>query len=244
MTQALRAALIEQHGNQPLPSALSGHGPDGRMTDLPHLAFVALPFVGHAQADASVQGCAIIVPRDLVDADRELLFRLVAGWERTRAVDPGGTVELASNGLPPVRFVRVEVPSKESLVPSRWCRPSRRFLTATPVALDRNPGNLRSNLERAAHKAAIEAQQTIASSCERIGLPRPVSVEVSFAPLLSGAQHASAFRSWPDRPGRTPRVRVHAEIRFEVPVRGPLLLGAGRHFGLGLCLPVALEGQP
>jgi len=33
-------------------------------------------------------------------------------------------------------------------------------------------------------------------------------------------------------------VRVHADIQFAAPVRGPLLLGAGRYFGLGLCLPV------
>jgi CRISPR-associated protein Csb2 len=35
-----------------------------------------------------------------------------------------------------------------------------------------------------------------------------------------------------------PRVPIHADIRFELPVKGPLLLGAGRYFGLGLCLPV------
>ena len=33
-------------------------------------------------------------------------------------------------------------------------------------------------------------------------------------------------------------VTKHADIRFEAPVSGPLLLGAGRYFGLGLCLPV------
>ena len=67
---------------------------------------------------------------------------------------------------------------------------------------------------------------------------RPCAVEVSLAPLLPGAQHVREFLPWPGRAGRAPRVRVHADIRFESPVTGPLLLGAGRYFGLGLCLPV------
>jgi len=35
----------------------------------------------------------------------------------------------------------------------------------------------------------------------------------------------------------TPRACVHAEITFDEPVRGPVLIGAGRYFGYGLCLP-------
>jgi CRISPR-associated protein Csb2 len=120
----------------------------------------------------------------------------------------------------------------------RWCRSSTRFITATPIALDKNPGNLRSNQDGTARKAALEARRSISDSCLRVVGVQPVSVEVSLAPLLPGAQHVRDFLPWPGRPGRTPRVRVHADIRFEECVRGPLLLGAGRYFGLGLCLPV------
>ncbi len=31
------------------------------------------------------------------------------------------------------------------------------------------------------------------------------------------------------------RVCVHAEVEFAEPVEGPVLLGAGRYFGVGLC---------
>ena len=41
----------------------------------------------------------------------------------------------------------------------------------------------------------------------------------------------------------TPRACVHAEIEFAEPVRGPVLVGAGRYFGYGLCLPRAGRGQ-
>lgn len=242
LSRALRDSLLEQHGSRTLPASLSGHQQDGSATDQPHVAFVALPFVGHEHADASVQGCAIVIPRELADSDREALLRLVAAWERDRATDVDGTMELASISLPTIRLRRVELPAKSTLRPATWCRPARRFVTATPIALDRNPGNLRSNQQRTAHRASIEAQRYVANACERIGLPRPISVEVSLAPLLPGAQPVHAFLPWPDRPGRTARVRVHADILFAEKVRGPVLLGAGRFFGLGLCLPIQEEG--
>jgi CRISPR-associated protein Csb2 len=173
----------------------------------------------------------------------EMLNRLLARWETERG-DPGDdySIEL---GTPPdvarplrVRFRRVEVPTKAALSVRRWCTPARRFITATPIALDRHPGRLRSNIERAAHKAAGEAQRSIADACERIGLPRPVRVSISLAPLVPGAQHVRDYAPWPSQPGRTRRARIHADIRFAGPVRGPVILGAGRHLGLGLCLPV------
>lgn len=239
LSRALRNALFDQHGSKTLPPSLSGHRQDGSAADQPHVAFIALPFVGHEHADASVQGCAIVIPRNIPDSDREALLRLVATWEEARAIDADRTtMELAGGTLPPVRLRRVELPGKTTLLPMTWCRPARRFITATPIALDRNPGNLRSNQQRTAHKASIEAQQHVAESCVRIGLPRPISVEVSLAPLLQGAQSVHGFLPWPDRPGRPVRVRVHADIRFAEPVRGPVLLGAGRFFGLGLCLPI------
>jgi CRISPR-associated protein Csb2 len=238
LSRALREALIEQHGSRTLPSWLSGHREDGGPTELPHVAFVSLPFVGNEHADASVQGCAIVMPRGLGPTEREALLRLIAAWELDRAIDSDGTMELARATLPPVRLRRVDLSGKLALNPRRWCRPALRFITATPIALDRNPGNLRSNKQGAAHKASIQAQQFIANACERIGLPRPNSVEVSLAPLLPGTQPVHAFLPWPGRPDRTARVRAHADIRFGELVRGPVLVGAGRYFGLGLCLPV------
>lgn len=236
LARALRGALLEQHGDKSLPATLSGHA-ESVPTERPHVAFVPLPFVGHEHADGAIMGCALVLPRELPTSDRETLLRLVARWEKERA-DERGTLTLAGGTLPPFRVRRVDVSAKRSLSPELWCRASTRFITVTPIALDKNPGNLRSNQDGTARKAALEAQQSISDACVRVVGVRPVSVEVSLAPLLAGAQHVRNFLPWPGRPGRTPRVRVHADIRFEERVRGPLLLGAGRYFGLGLCLPV------
>lgn len=236
VARALRGALLEQHGDKDLPATLSGHA-ESAPTEQPHVAFVPLPFVGHEYADGAIMGCALVPPRQLPASDRETLLRLVAKWEKERA-DEREALTLAGGTLPPFRVRRMDVSAKTSLSPDLWCRASTRFITATPIALDKNPGNLRSNQDGTARKAALEAQHSVSDACLRVVGVRPISVEVSLAPLLPGAQHVRDFLPWPGHPGRTPRVRVHADIRFQERVRGPLLLGAGRYFGLGLCLPV------
>lgn len=236
LARALRGVLLELHGKPDLPPTLSGRS-GSEPSDQPHVAFVPLPFVGHEHADGAIMGCALVMPRQLPADDRAILFNLLAKWEAERA-DDQGRLTLAGGSLPPYKVRRVEVPTKWSLSPDHWCRPSTQFVTATPIALDRNPGNLRSNQKGTSRRAEQEAQRTISDACERIVGIRPISVEVSFAPLLLGAQHVRDFLPWPGRPRRLSRVRVHAEMRFDVQVRGPLLVGAGRYFGLGLCVPI------
>lgn len=236
IAEGIRAALLEQGDSAALPPAISGCTDSGP-ANVPHVAFVPLPFVDHEHADGAIIGIALVLPREFSNEDRQTLFRLIAKWENEQA-DERGILTLASKSLPPFKVRRVEISAKWSLQPGRWCRTSRRFITATPIALDRNPGDLLSNQEGAARKAAFAAQKTISEACQRVVGILPDSVEVSLAPLLPGAQHVRDFRPWPNQPGRPRRVRVHADIRFDQPVRGPLLVGAGRYFGLGLCLPV------
>jgi CRISPR-associated protein Csb2 len=66
-----------------------------------------------------------------------------------------------------------------------------------------------------------------------------VHVEVSFRPPWKGA--VKVDRNHPPYPsvaGRIRRVQVHVRLAFDRPVRGPVLLGAGRFRGLGLFRPV------
>lgn len=241
VTKALRAALIEQHGSATLPESIVGHGPSGP-TDRPHVAFVALPFVGHHHADGALMGCAVVMPRDFAAADRAQLLRLIARWEQTRG-DERRTLTLGGGGLPPFQIRRIDLSAKTTLRPETWCRSSRRFVTATPIALDRHPGDLRSSRPDAAKRAAVEAQRCIADACERVVGERPAYVEVSLPPLVPGAQSVRDYPSWPGRAGRPARAKVHADIRFSRDVSGPLLLGAGRYFGLGLCLPADMPKE-
>ncbi|MGH7085908.1 MAG: type I-G CRISPR-associated protein Csb2, partial [Acetobacteraceae bacterium] len=122
-----------------------------------------------------------------------------------------------------------------SLHTGRYIGTSALWSTATPIALDRHP----KSPDRRAESAEI-----IAASCVRIGLPEPSAVHVHKHAAITGtapAWPAGGSPSWDGwaRPGPlAARPLTHATLRFRSPVRGPVILGAGRFFGLGLCLPV------
>jgi CRISPR-associated protein Csb2 len=124
-----------------------------------------------------------------------------------------------------------------SLKAGVWCSPANTWYSVTPVALDRNPGDLRSSDPRKLTEAIQEADEVIRLACERLGLPRPTSVDILPSAPWAGAAKARHFPSYPGEATRTKRVLTHARIEFAEPVAGPILLGAGRYVGLGLFRP-------
>ena len=106
-----------------------------------------------------------------------------------------------------------------SLHERTWSRPSRRWASATPVVLDRYP------------KGKLTAEDIVAQSVERAGYPRPIRVELSQNSALA-MPPARQFKL--RKPGG---LYAHAVLQFEHPVRGPLLVGKERYFGLGMFLP-------
>ena len=124
-----------------------------------------------------------------------------------------------------------------TLRPETWCAASRRWVSATPIALDRNPGDLRSTDPHRAARAIGEAEAGIRLACRHIGLPEPAEVTVLPSPALAGAAKVRSFPAFPGTEGRFQRVLTHAAVEFSEPICGPLLLGAGRYIGLGLMRP-------
>ncbi len=226
---ALRGAALAHAGAAP-PEVLSGHGPGQTPSRRPHVAYIALPFVGFPYADGSILGVAAVLPRGLASAERGAVLRALGSVERL-TVRPG----LAF----PVRRVAEPRAHLRTLDPLLWCDESVVWGTVTPVLLDRFPGDLGSRNSEVARRAEEEALEAIAGSCERIGLPRPAAVSLS-APCFRGSEEAKRFRRR-ERRGVPPRVRIHALIDFGQRVRGPVLLGAGRYVGLGLCRPLVEE---
>ena len=77
----------------------------------------------------------------------------------------------------------------------------------------------------------------LADACERTTGIRPAAIRW-WRTRGRGSVPARAFPAFPPEGGHGPRrVLVHATVEFPRPVRGPLLLGAGRYFGLGLFRP-------
>ncbi len=238
---AVRGALL-RYAEEPVASVLSGHGAGGGPAQEDHLAIVPLPFVGHARATGSILGVALVLPRATPVEARRAVFRAVRAWEdASRQEDedtPALPIRLGRAGV--LEVERVEwAPVPATLRPETWTAPARVWLSATPVALDRNPGDLRSRDRDAGAKALAQAGAIVASACVRVGLPEPVAVEILPAAPWAGADKARRFPRFPENPAKLQRVLTHIRVEFAVPVRGPLLLGAGRYLGLGLMRPEA-----
>lgn len=238
LTRVLRQSVLS-HVPDPPPEGVSGHRRDGRPTTAPHIAFLALPNVGHQHGDGRIMGMAISLPDGLDGAARNAILRGVGAWESKRG-DRSVQLRMGRNGT--VEMQRVQPPfALVSLRRRVWARPSRWWASATPVALPAHPGNLCRAHPVARAKAWARAEEAVARSCEHVGLPRPTDVRVSFVSHLLGARPARDFPIFKQgRAGNGEVVRrlVHVAVEFAEEVRGPLMLGSGRFLGLGLMQPV------
>lgn len=223
VTAALREAAMTL-SDQPVPETLSGHRADGAKSERPHVAFVALADVGHRHADGHLLGVAAVLPRDLAGEERRAVLRALGRVERL-TMGVAGTWSLERVTTDAVqRALRAET----------WVEPSRRWATVTPVELDAFPSE----------PYGLEAEEVVATACERIGLPRPHEVVVMPDSIVPGAPPWHRFHRSRRPSSRPRRPLVHAVVTFSGPVRGPVILGAGRYRGLGLCRPIKWSESP
>ena len=237
---AMRAALFH-YADDPIPEEISGHLADGKPTAAPHVAFIPLPFVSFEHADGRLMGMAVSVPNVVSNDARRALYRAIGNWEKANEKTGDDALKLTLGAQGVASLHRQRGPATLiSLRPSVWNRASCRWISATPVALHRHPGRLGGGSAAARAKAWALAKLSVALACKHVGLPQPVSIEVSRSPFLKGAQPTARFPAFNQngRGGRPVRRQlVHASVRFEQPVSGPLILGTGRFLGLGLMRP-------
>ena len=217
VTTAMRAAVMKLADERGLlTERLHGHGAH------PHCAYLCFPFVGREHADGRILGVGLALPRDLGRDERRKILAAAGQLEYVSLQRELGVWRVAPLGTGS---------APGTLDPSTWVRPARVWNTVTPIVLDRFPKNGRDDRAVA---------QIIGTSCERMGLPRPALVEFGPYATLEGVPPVPQFRLV-RRPGDRPRWAVHATITFTELVRGPLIIGAGRYFGLGLLRPKPLE---
>ncbi len=238
VARAVRGALLH-FADGPSPQLLSGHGADGStLKDQPHLSVLPIPFVGGAgspprHVSGQLVGVVIAIPKDAPEDERKASLRALGHWR-----DEGFALQLGRAGL---LHLEPESTALRTLDPQGWVGPSHRWVTATPIALPYHPGDLRKGKPETLATRWERAAAIVADACEHSGLPTPRSVEVAFSPLLAGTEDSRAFPAFKqsDRNGQ-PRVRalLHARLEFDVPVQGPLVVGSGRFFGMGLLRPL------
>lgn len=227
LTQALRGALMDSCSVQPPPEWFSGHRPDGSPSAKPHMAMLPLPFAGDMHADGRVMGLALAMPLNLDkrEAARCLdgfLYEPDTGLTCRRKLFDGRWFECG------IELERSERPPK-NLDNQTWTRESYVWASVTPVVLDRH--------FKGKDKWA-RAAESVKDGCKRIGLPRPSQVLLHPVSLVEGTPHAREFPPMTRKSDGGRRSHSHAVIVFDEPVRGPVLVGAGRYRGYGLCRPM------
>jgi CRISPR-associated protein Csb2 len=205
-------------------SVLSGHDADGAPLKDAHLAFLPLAFVAHEHADGHLLGIAVTLPSEFQGEHRREVLRILSRVSELKLGRLGRwRLEHLTAARPPINL-RGETWTAYPDGTTHWA-------TVTPIAFDQHP----KVTDRAAYEREVAAM--IAECCRRIDLPKPREVIVTAVSAHHGAPPAHSFPRLQRKDG-TQRRHCHAILVFAEPVCGPVLLGAGRFRGYGVCRPL------
>lgn len=236
--RALRRAVMSGYRRAGLgaaiPGIVSGHTADRQPTRHPHLAVIPLAFTGYRHADGRVFGFALVPP---AGANLRDVPGFRKAFEAIAPYDPGQERRvLKLVGAPlvkPLHFAPAGVSTIQSLSPEPYLQPARVWASVTPIVLDRH---LKQNGDG-------EIRDMVATACENAGLPRPEPDRIRIgkhsavegAPPARPSAGAPPWTRWKVPESLDTRSLVHAVIDFGRKTAGPVLLGAGRFTGLGVC---------
>ena len=216
---------------------ITGHRPDGLPATSPHVAFLPIPYSGSRHSDGRLLGVALALPKALSDSARKRAYEIIGEWEG-KILDRVLTFKIGSGYVHMSRLRGLS--SLITLRSEAWSRRSRRWVSVTPISLPRHPGSLSRGTQNARAKAWDAARLSVSVACEHVGLPRPSAVEISLEPFIDGARPVAHFPAFTQKGADKSTIRrqlIHASLTFENEVEGPLVLGTGRFFGLGLMRP-------
>ena len=223
VTESLKAAtlsLYQEYVSGPAgepPPILHGHGFEGA-TGFQLAWWIGLPDVGQRNSRGRLHGAAVVLPPgtapDTVEGVRTAL------WHLSELRLPGGRI------IPVHGYAGERRPW--AIVPDRWSRPARWWVSVTPVVHERrrDHGPTREDVE---------------SWCAHAGFPAPTAFRCSPVPLLPGGLALQPFDVYHSDGSRRPF--CHLELVFDRPVSGPMALGRMRQLGLGLMAPERGDGS-
>ena len=137
-------------------------------------------------------------------------------------------------------FTLVGETPRRSLDPTPYIGRASTWATCTPIVLDRHLKETENEARQ------FEIAKLLGRACLNIGLPEPERVVAGKHSALEGVPpayppgRAPPWTGWRLPQSLASRQLTHAILQFEKPVPGPVMLGAGRFVGLGLCR--ALDG--
>lgn len=219
LTDVVRKAIM-RHVPDPIPEILSGHDDKRAPTRLPHLAVAPFADIGHRHADGHVMGFGLWLPGSARKEEVVLL---------EEAVSKVKELTLGRYGIWQVEQLYADklAHAPFSIRPATYERSSQAWASVTPVVFGKFPKESQVGPGKNGGKVFAEL-------CEMIGLPPPQEVRLGPVSAFQGVPKASDFA----RPKQAnAKLMAHAYIRFPERVQGPVLIGAGRFIGLGLCRP-------
>lgn len=223
MRHAVAEALREEgHSESDVNEYALGHGGEGHRR---HMAFVPLPSIGGPHADGAIRRVMLVEPADADGKISELLQ-----WK----LAPSTLHRLLENNGGPRRTAAVcslaESPRNDPVISNYLPRaPQRRWYSVTPVILHGH-NSLRGRL------SLRKTEELLRQGFEESGYSRSLIDEIQFqpAPLWPGTEAALAIRV-PEHLRKWPR--YHVAVTFRQALAGPMLVGIGRHYGIGLFAP-------
>ena len=216
VAEATRRSILdayERHWGD-LPAWIAGHANTGPVSAAPK--FVPLPNVGSKHSDGRILGAMLLVPNTAPTTEAARLVVVARSLSRLRGRGVDVKVRPARRGDP------------YTVSDWRWSRRSRLWATAWPVLLPRwyrRPEGVTAD--------------DVATWCRHAGMAdgaQIVELSLDRLPTLAGAVPLDHHRM--NRRGKQPRPHLHVVVKFDRYVAGPLILGAGASFGLGLLAPL------
>ena len=181
-----------------------------------HMSFVPLPSIGTLHTNGSVRRVMLVEPAGEDGSITELLRTKLASTEVLGLV----------NGGPAQPVCVLAEPPRDDRVLQFYLKTATVWESVTPVVLHGfNSEHGKFSLKK--------TEQLLYQAFEKSEYTRQQIAELYFqpAPFWAGTEGALQMRV-PQHLSKWPR--YHVSVRFKEPVAGPVLVGIGRHYGIGL----------
>lgn len=207
--------LRSEYDDETVTGYVQGHVDSTDSEKSHRISYVPLPTICGKYADGSIRRAMIVEPSGMAGDVSNVIGRKLTGAVLTGA-DTAPECCLA----PP----EAGDWTLQQYLPTNPCRVWR---SVTPVVLHGYNTSSRGVI------SVGKTERLLLRAFAMAGFPEEQIESLAFqaGPLWHGSKHAAAMRM-PGHLGKYPR--LHVEVRFVSGVRGPVLAGIGRHYGIGL----------
>jgi CRISPR-associated protein Csb2 len=217
--------LRNEYDESTVAEYVQGHVDSARGDKSQRISYVPLPTIYGKYGDGSIRRAMVVEPAGMPGDTSEMIGRKLTGAVLTGA-----------DGISECCLAPPE--------PGDWT--FRQYLPANPCRVWRSVTPVVLHGYNASSRGVISVGKTeglLLRAFAMAGFRKEQIESLAFqtGPLWQGSKHAAAMRM-PAHLGEYPR--LHVQVRFVNGVRGPVLAGIGRHYGIGLFAAVGPGNRP